>query len=89
MDRAAIVACPIMVMDVVILCGDCPPEHPKKRPPMSQLGSDSVIQRCPRHVRFSSDSDQTADVTAFLFDDLVSELLEMRRHVEAKRICCL
>jgi hypothetical protein len=24
----------------------------------------------------------------FLFDDLVSELLELQRHVDAKRICC-
>ena len=32
---------------------------------------------------------QAVQQKGFLFDDLVSELLEMRRHVEAKRICCL
>src|ERR1700686_739321 len=34
MDRAAIAACPIMVVGVVMLCGGCPPAHPKKRPPL-------------------------------------------------------
>src|SRR5580698_8457814 len=33
MDRAAIVACPIMVAGVVMFCGGCPPEHPKRRRP--------------------------------------------------------
>jgi hypothetical protein len=39
MDRAAIVACPIMVVGVVMLCGGCPPEHPKKRPPVKRCSS--------------------------------------------------
>src|SRR6202035_5626027 len=40
MDRAAIGACPIMVGGVVMSGGGSPPEHPKKRPPMSQLGQE-------------------------------------------------
>jgi hypothetical protein len=27
-----------------------------------RFGSDSVLRRCPQHVRFSPDSDQTADI---------------------------
>jgi hypothetical protein len=63
MDRAAIVACPIMVVGVVMSCGGCPPEHPKKRPPMSQLGQERHFSTLPSHVRLAPDSDWEADIT--------------------------
>jgi hypothetical protein len=70
MDRAAIVACPIMVVGVVMLMRHCPTEYPKKRPPLHAcprlgklivsadvaFGSKADMAESNRDVRFTPES---------------------------------
>jgi hypothetical protein len=69
MDRAVIVACPIMVVGVVMLCGGCPPAHPKKRPPIDYK------RCCTDRLNAHPDSDQIAvphKVTLRAISDILS-----------------
>ena len=64
-------------------CDELPPPHgPSPTPGEPKL---SHSRRC----LLGQNRTQAVQQKGFLFDDLVSELLEMRRHVEAKRVCCL
>jgi len=63
--------------------------EPAASPAMSAMARQRPNYSVQRHVAMGQNRTHAPQQKGFLFDDLVRELLEMRRHVDAKRICCL